>query len=339
MLRRDFAGLTLGATGLAAFGRRAVAAPVEIEADVPSSIDRLQPMTNGVVPIGDDERRARIEKAQRLMAENGIGALMLERGTSMLYFTGVRWGLSERPFVVVIPARGELAWVTPAFEEERARELIKFSQRRARLAGGREPVPRDRRHPARPRRRDAARSASRSACASSSPTACSRSCRARRFVERHAGHRRLPHDQVAGRDRAHAAGERHHARRRYKAAFATLHEGMTQFEFQRNVAGRVREARRAGRVGALVAVRQVHRVSARQHPAAASCARATSCSSTAAARVEGYASDITRTTVFGRPTAAADATSGISRSARRPRRSPPRRSARRASRSTPRRAR
>ena len=45
------------------------------------------------------------------MAENGIGAILLEGGSSLFYFTGVRWGLSERPFVAVIPAKGELAWV------------------------------------------------------------------------------------------------------------------------------------------------------------------------------------------------------------------------------------
>jgi Xaa-Pro dipeptidase len=61
------------------------------------------------------------------MAANGIGAIFLEGGSSMFYFTGVRWGNSERTFGVVIPAKGELAWVTPAFEEQRARELIKFS--------------------------------------------------------------------------------------------------------------------------------------------------------------------------------------------------------------------
>jgi Xaa-Pro dipeptidase len=80
-----------------------------------------------VVPISDAERLARIEKARRLMIENGLDAVLLEGGTSMFYYTGVRWGNSERPFAVVIPARGELAWVTPGFEEQRARELIKFS--------------------------------------------------------------------------------------------------------------------------------------------------------------------------------------------------------------------
>ena len=82
-------------------------------------------MTADVKPITADERAARIEKARQLMVDNKIGAIYLEGGSSMFYFTGVRWGLSERPFVCVIPAKGDLAWVCPAFEEERARELVK----------------------------------------------------------------------------------------------------------------------------------------------------------------------------------------------------------------------
>ena len=95
-------------------------------APVPASIQALKPMTAGIVPITNDERRARIEKARRLMAENRIDAVILEGGSSLFYFTGVRWGLSERPFIAVLPAKGEMAWVSPAFEEERARELIEI---------------------------------------------------------------------------------------------------------------------------------------------------------------------------------------------------------------------
>ena len=62
------------------------------------------------------------------MRENGIGAIVLEAGTSMSYFASVRWGLSERTFVVVIPAKGELACVCPGFEEARARELTTFPE-------------------------------------------------------------------------------------------------------------------------------------------------------------------------------------------------------------------
>ena len=110
----------------AAAGLGAAAAPQTTSALGAQRASALKPMTAGIVPITDDERRARLEKARRLMAETGVGAIYLEGGSSLFYFTGVRWGLSERPFVAVIPAKGELAWVCPAFEEARARELIRF---------------------------------------------------------------------------------------------------------------------------------------------------------------------------------------------------------------------
>jgi len=68
--------------------------------------------------------RGRIEKAQQAMKEFGLGAIILEPGPAMTYLTGVRWGKSERSFIVVIPAKGEPAYVLPGFEEARARELI-----------------------------------------------------------------------------------------------------------------------------------------------------------------------------------------------------------------------
>jgi Xaa-Pro dipeptidase len=141
MNRRVFARLaSTVAGGLAIGAHRAVAEVadgrrarlggelVEDDCSLPPSIAALQPMTAGIVPISDDERRGRIEKARRLMKEQKIDAIVLEGGSSMFYYTGVKWGLSERPFVVVIPVEGELAYVTPGFEEMRARELIKFSQ-------------------------------------------------------------------------------------------------------------------------------------------------------------------------------------------------------------------
>jgi Xaa-Pro dipeptidase len=71
-----------------------------------------------------DEFHARIEKAQQAMKEFGLGAIVLEPGPAMMYLTGVRWGKSERSFIVVIPAKGEPAYILPGFEEMRARELI-----------------------------------------------------------------------------------------------------------------------------------------------------------------------------------------------------------------------
>jgi Xaa-Pro dipeptidase len=94
---------------------------------VPPSIAALKPFPGKATPITDDERRGRIEKARRLMTEHGMGAIVLEPGTSMTYFVNVRWGTSERPFLLVIPAKGELAYVAPGFEEARAREITRFT--------------------------------------------------------------------------------------------------------------------------------------------------------------------------------------------------------------------
>jgi Xaa-Pro dipeptidase len=77
-----------------------------------------------VVPITIEERKARIAKAQQLMAKEKMDAIFLEGTVSCFYFTGLRWGQSERTFGVVIPAKGAIAYVCPKFEEDRARELI-----------------------------------------------------------------------------------------------------------------------------------------------------------------------------------------------------------------------
>jgi Xaa-Pro dipeptidase len=115
---------TFLATSFAAVGAAQLAEAQTSE--VPDAIRQLRPMTDGIQPITDDERRARMDKARRLMVENKIDAVVLEGGTSMYYFTGTRWGNSERTFAVVFPARGEPAWVVPGFEEMRAREVIHF---------------------------------------------------------------------------------------------------------------------------------------------------------------------------------------------------------------------
>lgn len=86
----------------------------------------LTDMTAGVAPISVEERKARVEKAQRLMREQKIDALLLEAGSAMVYFTGIRWWRSERYTGVIIPAKGEIAVVTPYFEEPSIRESMSF---------------------------------------------------------------------------------------------------------------------------------------------------------------------------------------------------------------------
>jgi len=92
--------------------------------ELPPSILALTSQAGRARPITTEERARRIEKARRLMTREGLDAILLTGGTSMVYFTAVRWGLSERLFAVVVPRRGRAFVVCPAFEEDRAREQL-----------------------------------------------------------------------------------------------------------------------------------------------------------------------------------------------------------------------
>ena len=129
MRRRDFLTGAVAATAgaSAAFmlaGRPAFAAPAAAGADVPGGLAGLSSMTGGAKPISVEERLARIARLQRLMVEQKIGALILESGSSLDYFTGIQWHRSERTTAAVIPAKGEIVVVTPAFEEPSIRESL-----------------------------------------------------------------------------------------------------------------------------------------------------------------------------------------------------------------------
>lgn len=84
----------------------------------------LTSMTGDAKPISTRERLGRVAKAQALMRAQNIGALLLEAGSSLLYFTGIDWWRSERLTAAIIPAEGELMIVTPAFEEPSIRESL-----------------------------------------------------------------------------------------------------------------------------------------------------------------------------------------------------------------------
>ena len=91
-----------------------------------ANAEQLKSMTADVVPISVKEREARIEKAQRLLTEQKMEALVLDCGTSLQYFTGISWWASERTMVAIIPAKGTVKYICPGFEEARLREKIKI---------------------------------------------------------------------------------------------------------------------------------------------------------------------------------------------------------------------
>ena len=110
-------------SGVAALAAASPSAEAAVE-DLPESILALTPMTEGVSPITLEERAGRIARAQALMAKEGLDAIVMAAGTNLSYFTGTRWWHSERFFGMVLPREGDPAWVTPAFERDRAEEQI-----------------------------------------------------------------------------------------------------------------------------------------------------------------------------------------------------------------------
>jgi Xaa-Pro aminopeptidase len=124
--RRTFLRLTGSAAGLSVtrVSAQRGRGPATPAGPLPPSIAALTSMRAGAKPITVDERRARIEHARTIMAEQKIDAIVLAGGTSLLYFTGMRWGNSERLFAVVIPRNGNPYVVCPGFEEDRAREQL-----------------------------------------------------------------------------------------------------------------------------------------------------------------------------------------------------------------------
>ncbi|HXG56203.1 MAG TPA: Xaa-Pro peptidase family protein [Vicinamibacterales bacterium] len=127
MNRRTFVWTSVAATAAAGaptlFARGAEGAQ-ESDAALPLSIRALSSMQSQARPITADERRGRIERARRLMAEHRMDALMLCSGSSLVYFTNIEWSGGERLFTCVIPVKGAPFFVCPAFEEDRAREQI-----------------------------------------------------------------------------------------------------------------------------------------------------------------------------------------------------------------------
>jgi Xaa-Pro dipeptidase len=85
-------------------------------------------LTGEAKAISSNERHARIQKLQTLMGQRKIAAFLVESGSSLEYFTGIRWFRSERVTLAIIPARGEVIIVTPAFEEPSVRETLQVGE-------------------------------------------------------------------------------------------------------------------------------------------------------------------------------------------------------------------
>ncbi len=123
-LRVAGAAATVGAAGSISGWSEPIGA-AEDASSLPAPIAALPSFAGKVAPISNDERRARIEKAKQLMAENKMDAIVLaNNATSSQYFAGISLNGGERLWALVIPAKAKPFVVCPAFENARAHELL-----------------------------------------------------------------------------------------------------------------------------------------------------------------------------------------------------------------------
>jgi Xaa-Pro dipeptidase len=95
---------------------------------LPQSFSSLKQLGARANPISNDEFRSRLLRAQQLMSDASpkFDALFVAPGTSLYYFTGIRWWPSERLLALLLPRTGDPIFVSPAFEEGRLREQLRF---------------------------------------------------------------------------------------------------------------------------------------------------------------------------------------------------------------------
>ncbi|MDB5716571.1 MAG: aminopeptidase family protein, partial [Sphingomonadales bacterium] len=84
--------------------------------DYSTELSAIRPWAAIEPPITIEEHEARIEHARSLMALAGVDAMLVAAGASLLYFSGIGWGMIERLVGMVLPLKGRPTIVCPAFE-------------------------------------------------------------------------------------------------------------------------------------------------------------------------------------------------------------------------------
>ena len=130
-LIKTAAAATSGIATGTAFGGRATGQqpPAHSAAQsLPPAFDALKPLGDRVKPIRPEELQVRVARAQQLMTDSKprFEALYVTPGTTLVYYTGVRWWPSERILAFVVPRQGDPLLVCPAFEEGRLREQLRW---------------------------------------------------------------------------------------------------------------------------------------------------------------------------------------------------------------------
>ena len=172
----------------------------------------LKNMRGDVPAIGLEERLRRVDKATRLMREKGVDALWLDVSSSLTYFTGLKMRRTERAHGAILTAKGEIVYLSPAFEVEKLRTMMTFGDKIAQWEEDEDPTALI---------IDTVRSLGISkgtiGVDEATPFFTFDGLAARRqrlhLLERVGNYGRLPHGEVRSRVGADADGQEHHPRR------------------------------------------------------------------------------------------------------------------------------
>ena len=122
--RRNFLASTAAAIATPSLAHSQTRPSTPDESSLPPAVSALKNRTSEAIPITLPERERRLDRARALMLAHKIDAIVITTGSSLPYFTGLRWGQSERLFAWVLPARSTPFIVCPVFEEGRVRERM-----------------------------------------------------------------------------------------------------------------------------------------------------------------------------------------------------------------------
>jgi Xaa-Pro dipeptidase len=127
--------LTLSAQGRHDHKGGATPPPPCVDASLPAPLLALSDRRKDIVPITVGERNMRLDRARELMKQHGVDAIVITTGASMNYFTGARWGQSERLFAYVLPRAAAPFVICPNLERDRLAEILpSFPERETTLS-------------------------------------------------------------------------------------------------------------------------------------------------------------------------------------------------------------
>ena len=72
---------------------------------------------------------SRVDRLLKLLSAHNIPALAIVPGPNMVYFTGLNFRRTERMHAAVLPAKGEIVYISPAFEVEKLKTMTSFGDK------------------------------------------------------------------------------------------------------------------------------------------------------------------------------------------------------------------